>query len=81
MKRTVSPKPAEIERAWYVVDGSDVPVGRLSTTIAKLLLGKHKPTYAPHIDTGDFVIVVNAEKVGAHRAQGRAEDLLPHTSG
>jgi len=63
MKSTVSPKPAEIERAWYVVDGSDVPVGRLSTTIAKLLLGKGKPIYAPHVDCGDFVIVVNAEKV------------------
>ncbi len=63
MKSTLSPKPAEIERQWYVVDGAGVPVGRLSSTIAKLLLGKGKPIYAPHVDCGDFVIVVNAEKV------------------
>ena len=63
MKSTVSPKPAEIERQWFVVDGAGVPVGRLSSTIAKLLMGKGKPFYAPHVDCGDFVIVVNASKV------------------
>ncbi|MFN7943706.1 MAG: 50S ribosomal protein L13 [Thermoanaerobaculia bacterium] len=63
MKSTVSPKPAEIERAWYVVDGTGVPVGRLSTTVAKILLGKGKPLWAPHVDCGDFVIVINADKV------------------
>lgn len=60
---TYSPKRGEIERHWHVVDAEGVPLGRLSTQVARLLTGKHKPTYAPHIDTGDFVIVVNAEKV------------------
>ena len=62
MSRTYSPKAGEVERRWYVVDASEVPLGRLSTRVARLLTGKHKPQYAPHIDTGDFVIVVNAEK-------------------
>ena len=62
MKRTYSPKLAEIEHQWFVVDAAEVPLGRLSTLVARLLMGKHKPTWAPHIDTGDFVIVVNAEK-------------------
>jgi len=62
MKRTYSPKLAEIEHRWFVVDAAVVPLGRLSTLVAHLLMGKHKPTWAPHIDVGDFVIVVNAEK-------------------
>jgi large subunit ribosomal protein L13 len=62
MKRTFSPRPDEIERRWFVVDASGIPVGRLSTAIARLIMGKHKPIYAPHVDCGDFVIVVNAEK-------------------
>jgi large subunit ribosomal protein L13 len=62
MHRTYSPKAAEIERRWYVVDAAGVPLGRLSTVVARLLTGKHKPTYAPHLDTGDFVIVLNAEQ-------------------
>jgi len=62
MKRTYSPKLAEIEHEWIVVDAATVPLGRLSTIVAHHLMGKHKPTWAPHIDVGDFVIVVNAEK-------------------
>ena len=62
MNRTYSPKLAEIEHQWYVLDATGVPLGRLSSLVARLLMGKHKPTWAPHIDTGDFVIVVNAEK-------------------
>jgi large subunit ribosomal protein L13 len=62
MNRTYSPKLAEIEHQWFVVDATGVPLGRLSSLVARLLMGKHKPTWAPHIDTGDFVIVVNAEK-------------------
>ena len=61
--RTYSPKPGEIERQWHVIDASDVVLGRLATHAATLLRGKHKPTFAPHVDTGDFVIVVNAAKV------------------
>jgi len=61
--KTYSPKPAEIEREWYVVDAKDQTLGRLATQIAVLLRGKHKPIFAPHIDVGDFVIVVNADKI------------------
>jgi len=63
MTKTYSPKPTEIQRAWHVVDATDVALGRLSSEVARLLIGKHKANYAPHMDTGDFVIVVNAEKV------------------
>ena len=61
--RTYSPKPGEIERRWHVIDATDVVLGRLATHAATLLRGKHKPVFAPHVDTGDFVIVVNAGKV------------------
>ena len=61
--RTYSPKASEIERAWHLVDAEGLVLGRLATEVATLLRGKHKPTYAPHIDTGDHVIVVNAAKV------------------
>jgi large subunit ribosomal protein L13 len=61
--RTYSPKPADIQREWHVIDADDVVLGRLATQVANLLRGKHKPTFAPHVDTGDFVIVVNASKV------------------
>lgn len=61
--RTYSPKPGDVTRAWHVIDAEDVVLGRLATQVATLLRGKHKPIYAPHMDTGDFVIVVNAEKV------------------
>ncbi|MQA26776.1 MAG: 50S ribosomal protein L13 [Micromonosporaceae bacterium] len=70
--RTYSPKPGEISRRWHVIDASDVVLGRLATHVAKLLRGKHKPIFAPHVDTGDFVIIVNASKValtGNKRAQ------------
>ena len=61
--RTYSPKPADIQRAWHVVDAEGMVLGRLATEVARLLRGKHKPQFAPHIDTGDHVIVVNAAKV------------------
>jgi large subunit ribosomal protein L13 len=61
--RTYSPKPGDVQRQWYVIDASDVVLGRLATTVATLLRGKHKPVFAPHMDVGDFVIVVNADKV------------------
>ncbi len=60
---TYSPKPGEVTRRWHVIDATDVVLGRLASQTATLLRGKHKPQYAPHVDTGDFVIVVNAEKV------------------
>ena len=61
--RTYSPKAGEVTRAWHVIDAEDVVLGRLATQAATLLRGKHKPTYAPHVDAGDFVVIVNAEKV------------------
>jgi large subunit ribosomal protein L13 len=61
--RTYSPKPGDIQRNWHVIDATDVVLGRLAVQAANLLRGKHKPTFAPHMDTGDFVIIVNAEKV------------------
>jgi large subunit ribosomal protein L13 len=61
--RTYSPTPGEIERQWHVIDASDVVLGRLATQAATLLRGKHKPTFAPHVDTGDFVVIINAGKV------------------
>lgn len=63
MRKTYSPKRGEVERQWYVVDAEGVALGRLSSQVAQMLTGKNKPTYAPHLDVGDFVIVVNAEKV------------------
>ena len=61
--RTFTPKPGDIEKKWYVIDATDVVLGRLAAQVAPLLRGKHKPTFAPHVDTGDFVIVINADKV------------------
>ena len=61
--RTFSPKAADIQRQWHVIDAADVVLGRLASQAAVLLRGKHKPVFAPHVDTGDFVIVVNADKV------------------
>ncbi|NLT52981.1 MAG: 50S ribosomal protein L13 [Actinomycetales bacterium] len=73
--RTYTPKPGEIERRWHVIDATDVVLGRLASQAAVLLRGKHKPTFAPHVDTGDFVIIINAGKValtGAKREQKKA---------
>jgi large subunit ribosomal protein L13 len=61
--RTFSPKAADIQRQWHVIDAADVVLGRLASQSAILLRGKHKPIFAPHVDTGDFVIIINADKV------------------
>ena len=61
--RTYSPKPGEVARTWHVIDAEDVVLGRLASHAATLLRGKHKPTFAQHVDTGDFVVIVNAGKV------------------
>jgi large subunit ribosomal protein L13 len=73
--RTYTPKAADVERRWHVIDATDVVLGRLASQAAILLRGKHKPIFAPHLDTGDFVVVVNADKValsGAKREQKKA---------
>ncbi len=62
--KTFSAKPAEVKRDWYVIDAEGQTLGRLATEIARRLRGKHKPEYTPHVDTGDYIIVVNAEKIG-----------------
>ncbi len=61
--RTYSPKPGDVQRQWHVIDARDVVLGRLASHTADLLRGKHKPIFAPHVDTGDFVIIINADKV------------------
>jgi large subunit ribosomal protein L13 len=61
--RTYTPKPGDVERTWHIIDANDVVLGRLATHVATLLRGKHKATFAPHVDGGDFVIVINAEKI------------------
>ncbi|MDH3747080.1 MAG: 50S ribosomal protein L13 [Gammaproteobacteria bacterium] len=61
--KTYSAKPEEVRRDWYIVDATGKTLGRLSTEIARRLRGKHKPEYTPHVDTGDYIVVVNAEKV------------------
>jgi large subunit ribosomal protein L13 len=63
MNRTYTAKPSTIEHKWYVVDGAGVPVGRLAAQVAQILRGKHKPTFTYNMDCGDFVIVINADKV------------------
>jgi large subunit ribosomal protein L13 len=73
--RTYNPKPSDVERAWHVIDATDVVLGRLATHVATLLRGKHKALFAPHLDTGDYVIVINAGKValtGDKAAQKKA---------
>ncbi|MDQ1403742.1 MAG: large subunit ribosomal protein [Actinomycetota bacterium] len=78
--RTFSPKSTDIQRAWHVVDADGLVLGRLSSEVARILRGKHKPIYAPHVDTGDFVIVVNAAKV-AVTADKFDKKLIYHHSG
>lgn len=63
MSGTYMAKPEEIDRKWWVVDATGIPLGRLASEVAKILRGKHKPIYTPHVDTGDHVIVINADKV------------------
>lgn len=62
--RTYVAKREKVERKWYVIDATDKHLGRMAVQIARILSGKHKPTYTPHVDTGDFVVVINAQKVG-----------------
>ena len=69
---TFSPKPGDITHAWHVIDATDVVLGRLAAQAATLLRGKHKPTYAPHMDMGDFVVIINAEKISV--SGGKRDD-------
>lgn len=78
--KTYSAKPLELERTWWVIDAEGQTLGRLSTLIANLLRGKHKPQFTPNIDTGDFVIVINAEKVKVSGNKYNAKLYRRHTS-
>ena len=77
--RTYSPKPADITRQWHVIDAQDVVLGRLAVEAATLLRGKHKPTFAPHVDGGDFVIIINAEKVALTGAKAEQKKAYRHS--
>lgn len=77
--KTFTPKPADIERAWHVVDATDLPLGRLASEIAQILRGKHKPIFAPHLDTGDFVIVVHADQVAVTSDKSQSKIYYRHS--
>ena len=76
--KTFTPKPADLTHDWYVVDATDVVLGRLATHVATLLRGKNKPTYAPHADSGNFVIVINADKI-ALTGNKMSKELYAHS--
>ncbi|AZI58663.1 50S ribosomal protein L13 [Nakamurella antarctica] len=77
--RTYSPKPGDITHAWHVIDATDVVLGRLASQSAQLLRGKHKAIFAPHVDTGDFVIIINAEKVAISGNKRETKFLYRHS--
>lgn len=79
LQKTFTPTPADIERVWYVVDAAGIPLGRLASDVAQILRGKHKPTFAPHMDGGDFVVVVNAEKVAVTGAKELSKMYYRHS--
>jgi large subunit ribosomal protein L13 len=77
--RTFSPKASEIERAWHVIDAEGLVLGRVATEVARILRGKHKPIFAPHLDTGDFVIIVNADKIVLTSGKADTKLVRRHT--
>ena len=77
--KTFSATPADLRHDWYVVDATDVPLGRLASAVAQLIRGKHKPTFTPHMDGGDFVVVVNAEKVQLTGRKLEQKTYFKHT--
>ncbi len=78
-QKTYTPRPADIERAWWTVDATDLPLGRLASEVARILRGKHKPLYTPHLDVGDHVIVINAEKVAVTSAKSEKKIYYRHS--
>lgn len=77
--KTYVAKKEEVKRDWWLVDASSIPLGRLASQVAKLLMGKHKPIYTPHVDTGDFVIVVNAQKIKLTGKKAEEKFYYKHT--
>jgi large subunit ribosomal protein L13 len=78
-KMTVSAKESEVEKQWWVVDASGQTLGRLASQIASILRGKHKPLFTPHIDCGDFVVVINADKIGLATKRAEQKQYVHHT--
>jgi len=76
---TYSPKASEIQRAWYVVDADGLVLGRMATEVARVLRGKHKPSFTPHLDTGDHVVIVNADKVVLTAGKGERKTVYRHS--
>ena len=76
---TYTPKASEIERAWLIVDADGLVLGRLATEVARILRGKHKPTFAPHIDTGDHVVIINADKVVLTSGKAEKKKIFRHS--
>lgn len=77
--KTYYAKPAEVEREWLLVDATDMVLGRLASEVAKILKGKNKPTYTPHVDTGDYVIIVNASKIRVTGNKAANKSYFHHT--
>ena len=78
-QKTFSPKAADLTHDWWVVDAADLPLGRLASEIASIIRGKHKPTFAPHVDGGDYVIVVNADKVAVTSGKSQEKIYYRHS--
>jgi len=78
-QKTFSPRPEDIRRDWWVVDATGLPLGRLASEVAKVLRGKHKPTFSPHMDMGDYVVVVNASRVAVTGAKAEAKRYYRHS--
>ncbi len=79
MRQTTMAKPSEVVRQWYVVDGTGCTLGRLATEVATVLRGKHKPTYTPNVDCGDYVIIVNADKITVTGDQDNKKNYYSHS--
>ena len=79
MGTTVSAKPAEVKRDWFVIDAEGKTLGRLATEVARRLRGKHKPIYTPHVDTGDYIVIVNAEKIQVTGNKAKDKIYYKHT--
>ena len=78
--RTYSPKPADIQRAWFVADADGQVLGRLATQVATVLRGKHKPEFTPHVDTGDYIVIVNVEKLRVTGAKAQDKKYYRHST-
>ncbi|OFW65771.1 MAG: 50S ribosomal protein L13 [Actinobacteria bacterium RBG_16_68_21] len=79
LQKTFTPRPADVDRSWWLVDATDLPLGRLASEVAHILRGKHKAKFAPHMDMGDFVVVVNASKVAVTGAKAENKHYYRHS--